>query len=57
VIAGDHDPSISADQIRELMTGLPNAKLFVVEGGRHLCVVDFPQVTAGALNTFWSGIH
>ncbi len=57
VIAGDHDPSISADQIRELMTGLPNAKLFVVEGGRHLAVVDFPQVTAGALNTFWSSIH
>lgn len=57
VIAGDHDPSISADQVRELMTGLPDAKLFVVEGGRHLAVVDFPQLTASALNTFWSSIH
>jgi 3-oxoadipate enol-lactonase len=57
VIAGDHDPSISADQIRELMTGLPDPKLFVVEGGRHLAVVDFPQPTATALNTFWSTIH
>lgn len=57
VIAGDHDPSINADQIRELMTGLPDPKLFVVEGGRHLAVVDFPQLTAGALNTFWSSIH
>jgi 3-oxoadipate enol-lactonase len=57
VIAGDHDPSISADQIRELMTGLPDPKLFVVEGGRHLAVVDFPALTAGALNTFWSTIH
>ena len=57
VIAGDHDPSISADQVRELMTGLPNAKLFVVEGGFHLCVVDFPELSASALNTFWSSIH
>jgi 3-oxoadipate enol-lactonase len=57
VIAGDHDPSISADQVRELMTGLPDAKLYIVEGGRHLAVVDFPQVTAGALNAFWSTIH
>ncbi len=57
VIAGDHDPSISADAVRELMAGLPNAKLFVVEGGRHLAVVDFPHEVGAALNTFWSSIH
>lgn len=57
VMAGDHDPSISAEQVRDLMTGLPNAKLFVVEGGYHLPVVDFPHVSATALNVFWSGIH
>lgn len=57
VIAGDHDPSVSADMVRELMTGLPNAKLFVVEGGRHLAVVDFPHEVGAALNTFWSSIH
>ena len=57
VVAGDHDPSISAEMVRELVTGLPDPKLYVVEGGYHLCVVDFPQLTAGALNTFWSAIH
>jgi 3-oxoadipate enol-lactonase len=57
VMAADSDPGITADQIRELVTGLADPKLFVIEGGRHLAVVDHPSVAAGALNAFWSGIH
>ena len=52
VIAGDDDPAIPVANGRFLAHRIPNAKLFVLEGGGHAFLLDEPDSVAGEIEAF-----
>jgi pimeloyl-ACP methyl ester carboxylesterase len=52
VIAGDDDRAIPLANARLLARLIPDARLFVVEGGGHLFVLDDPERIVGEVHRF-----
>jgi pimeloyl-ACP methyl ester carboxylesterase len=49
VIAGAEDPSISAEEVELLVSGIPGARLVTLEGAAHIANVEQPEAFTAAL--------
>jgi poly(3-hydroxyalkanoate) depolymerase len=52
IVAGDQDPSVPLANARLLAARLPDARLKIVEGGGHLCLLDEPGSVVGSVCAF-----
>jgi poly(3-hydroxyalkanoate) depolymerase len=55
VVAGDDDPIVPLVNAYLLRRLIPDARLHVVPGGGHLCLLEQPAATAGVISEFLAG--